>query len=79
MRRSDHLYRLGIVVLHNSLPAEKGKGSAIFFHIWRNPGAATLGCTSMSEGNLLAVMQWLHPYEKPLVIQVPKSELYLLK
>ena len=75
MKRSDHLYEYGIVINHNSDPVEKGKGSAIFFHIWRTPGAGTLGCTSMSKDDLLQLMGWLDPEKKPLLIQVPVAEL----
>jgi L,D-peptidoglycan transpeptidase YkuD (ErfK/YbiS/YcfS/YnhG family) len=75
MKRGDHLYEHGIVINHNSTPVEKGKGSAIFFHVWRNPGAPTLGCTSMSKENLLQMMGWLDPKKEPLVIQVPASAL----
>jgi L,D-peptidoglycan transpeptidase YkuD (ErfK/YbiS/YcfS/YnhG family) len=74
MKRADHLYEYGIVVLHNSAPIEKGKGSAIFFHVWRSPGAGTLGCTSMAKENLLLLMKWMDPKKKPLLIQIPESE-----
>lgn len=79
MKRSDHLYEYGIVINHNMGPAEKGKGSAIFFHVWRTPGAATLGCTAMSKENLLELMRWLDNTKNPLLIQVPRVELVNLK
>jgi L,D-peptidoglycan transpeptidase YkuD (ErfK/YbiS/YcfS/YnhG family) len=75
MKRGDHLYEYGIIINHNSNPAEKGKGSAIFFHVWRTPGAPTLGCTSMSKENLLQLMAWLDPKKEPLLVQAPVSEL----
>jgi L,D-peptidoglycan transpeptidase YkuD (ErfK/YbiS/YcfS/YnhG family) len=75
MKRGDHLYEYGVIINHNVDPIEKGKGSAIFFHVWRTPGAATLGCTSMSKENLLQLMAWLDPKKEPLLIQVPVSEL----
>lgn len=79
MKRGDHLYEYGILINHNSDPIEKGKGSAIFFHVWRNPGAPTLGCTSMSKENLLQLMSWLDPVKEPLLIQVPVSVLKTLQ
>lgn len=79
MKRSDHLYEYGIVINHNSEPVEKGKGSAIFFHVWRTPGAGTLGCTSMSKEDLLQLMGWLDPNKNPLFIQVPFAELSILR
>lgn len=75
MKRADHLYEYGVVILHNSSPVEKGKGSAIFFHVWRNPGSPTLGCTAMSKENMLTLVKWLDEKKKPLLIQVPESEL----
>ncbi|NGZ10881.1 MAG: hypothetical protein CV088_16090 [Nitrospira sp. LK70] len=75
MKRNDGLYEIGIVVDHNAAPVEKGKGSAIFFHIWRSPGSPTAGCTAMSKENLVALLQWLDPKKKPLLIQIPTTEI----
>lgn len=79
MKRGDHLYEYGVVILHNSMPVAKGKGSAIFFHVWRSPESPTLGCTSMSKESLLELIKWLEPEKKPLLIQVPYSELNKLQ
>jgi len=79
MKRSDHLYELGFVVKHNMNPVVKGNGSAIFFHVWRKKSSPTLGCTAMSKENLLKLMTWLDPTMKPLIIQVPKTQLDHLK
>lgn len=75
MKRKDHLYELGIIVQHNYMPAAKGKGSAIFLHVWRSPGSPTLGCTAMSIENLSKLMTWLDPEKEPLLIQVPQAML----
>jgi D-alanyl-D-alanine dipeptidase len=75
MRRLDHLYELGLVVKHNMNPAMPSKGSAIFFHVWRAPGSATLGCTAMSKQDLTALLVWLNPKKSPLLIQLPKEQL----
>jgi L,D-peptidoglycan transpeptidase YkuD (ErfK/YbiS/YcfS/YnhG family) len=75
MRRSDSLYELGIVVEYNMSPVVKGKGSAIFFHIWRAADAPTAGCTAMEKQHLVELLQWLDPEKAPLLIQVPSTEL----
>jgi L,D-peptidoglycan transpeptidase YkuD (ErfK/YbiS/YcfS/YnhG family) len=75
MKRRDHLYELGLVVKHNMEPAIAGKGSAIFLHVWRSPGAPTLGCTAMNKQELIRLLTWLDPAKQPLFIQAPEGEL----
>ncbi len=79
MLRDDDLYELGMVVNHNLGPTVPGRGSAIFLHVWRGPEGTTSGCTSMSRDNLLRVLTWLRPAAKPLLVQVPESELSALR
>ncbi|HYA14389.1 MAG TPA: L,D-transpeptidase family protein [Syntrophales bacterium] len=73
MRRDDDLYKYGIVVEYNTNPVIKGSGSAIFFHLWKGPGQPTEGCLALSEENLIRVIQWLDPTERPLVIMGTKE------
>ncbi len=73
MRRSDHQYRWGIVVKHNT-PAAAQAGSCIFLHIWNKPGAATSGCTAMAEGDLLTLLHWLDPAKFPQLLQVTEAD-----
>ena len=73
MHRTDHQYRWGIVVNHNT-PAQAQGGSCIFFHIWYEPGAATSGCTALTEPNLLELLHWLDPVKSPLLLQVTEAE-----
>ncbi len=68
MKRSDHLYKYGIVVEYNTDPVVKGMGSAIFIHVWRNPGSKTAGCVALSEENILKLLGWLDPCNEPLII-----------
>jgi L,D-peptidoglycan transpeptidase YkuD (ErfK/YbiS/YcfS/YnhG family) len=75
MRRRDRLYELGIVIQQNESPIVKGKGSAIFFHVWRAPGVATVGCTAMAHDDLLELLRWLDPKQRPLLVQAPASEI----
>lgn len=73
MMRKDEQYKWGIFVKHN-LPPEPGGGSCIFFHLWNKPGSGTLGCTAMAEENMLELMQWLDPSQKPLLMQMTESD-----
>ena len=75
MRRMDRLYEFGIVVQQNDHPIVKGRGSAIFLHVWRNPGVPTVGCTAMARDDLLALLRWLDPNQEPLLVQAPAKEL----
>ncbi len=52
MRRADPLYDLVLVTDWNSAPAKPGRGSAIFVHRWRRPGAPTEGCIAMAPSHL---------------------------
>lgn len=71
MRRADDLYKWGILVDQNEL-REPGAGSCIFLHIWRGPDQATVGCTAMSEKNILDIIRWLDPSKEPLLVQMPR-------
>jgi D-alanyl-D-alanine dipeptidase len=73
MRRDDDLYRKGIFIEHNT-PASPVSGSCIFFHIWRGPTSATLGCTAMDPANITRLFAWLDPREVPLLVQMPEAE-----
>ena len=68
MRRSDGLYRLGIVVGYNTAPVVQGLGSAIFLHIWRGPGQPTAGCVAMEAADLEKIVAWLDPAKAPQII-----------
>ena len=79
MRRSDELYRWGIVVDHNADPIKPGGGSCIFMHIWRGPGQGTVGCTAMPQEKLEAVLAWLDPKRNPMLVQLPAAEYKKMK
>ncbi len=64
------MYRLGVVVEHNTEDVQKGRGSAIFLHTWSVGEGATLGCTSMKEGDLTSVLGWLDASKAPRLVQV---------
>jgi len=79
MKRTDVLYRYGLVVNYNTSPAVAGKGSCIFVHIWRNSSTGTAGCTAMTEKNLTALLAWINPSKKPQLVQYPQAEYDRLK
>lgn len=78
LRRDDHLYKYGIVVDYNVEPEKsysphlakvggKPKGSAIFLHWERAPGAPTAGCIATSSENMLDLFKWLDPAKHPKI------------
>ena len=73
MRRADDCYKWGVVVDYNVNPVEPGAGSCIFLHIWRGPQHPTVGCTAMAEPDLLALLRWLDPDSKPVIIQLTEK------
>jgi L,D-peptidoglycan transpeptidase YkuD (ErfK/YbiS/YcfS/YnhG family) len=79
MRRSDDLYRWGILVDHNANPPVAGKGSCIFMHVWRGPGQPTVGCTAMPQEQLESLLGWLDPARNPLLVQLPEAEYQKLR
>ncbi len=52
LRRADPMYDLVIVTDWNWPEAEPGRGSAIFIHQWRRPGAPTAGCVTLARPDL---------------------------
>jgi len=74
MKREDDQYKYSVVIEYNMHPVVKGRGSAIFLHVWK-PGESTSGCVSMSEEMVLKILGWLDPARKPLIIMGSESEL----
>ena len=58
--RSDHLYDLVIITNWNWPYAVKGRGSAIFIHIWAKQVHPTEGCIGLSKDNLLRVAKFIN-------------------
>jgi L,D-peptidoglycan transpeptidase YkuD (ErfK/YbiS/YcfS/YnhG family) len=75
MRRADELYRLLVVVEHNSEARPSG-GSCIFLHVWSGPGSTTVGCTAMPLTSLDALARWLGP--TAVYVALPEHELAAL-
>ncbi len=78
MRHGDFAYRWLIDIRHNSDPPVAGAGSAIFFHIRRGADRPSAGCTTMAEGNLVNMIQWLRADQRPHYALLPRAE-YLAK
>jgi L,D-peptidoglycan transpeptidase YkuD (ErfK/YbiS/YcfS/YnhG family) len=78
MKRNDDQYKYGVVIEYNMSPIVKGKGSAIFLHVWKDRGP-TLGCVSMPEEMVLKILGWLDPAKKPLIIMGTESELRAMR
>ena len=66
-------YELGVVVAYNSYPVERGRGSCIFLHIWRDAATGTAGCTAMERRNLERLATWLDPAKTPYLVQMPED------
>ncbi len=66
-RMDNPLYKYGMVVNYNTDPIIKGKGSAIFMHIWRAYNRPTDGCIALSEAKLLKVLQAIDPTKSPKI------------
>jgi D-alanyl-D-alanine dipeptidase len=66
-------YRLGVIVGYNALPPVKGRGSCIFFHIWKGPRSTTVGCTALEMKELESLVAWLDERAHPVVVQLPRA------
>ncbi|MEA4858668.1 MAG: hypothetical protein AAGU21_03040 [Solidesulfovibrio sp.] len=75
MLRPDGLYRYGLMVNHNAPQTRPGAGSCIFLHLWRRPGAPTVGCTAMNEPSMLVILSWIDAGNNPVIVQLPRAEL----
>jgi D-alanyl-D-alanine dipeptidase len=74
MRRTDDLYRWGVVVDHNAGTPVPGSGSCIFLHIWISPSTGTSGCTAMEPARIEELLDWLDPAASPVLVQLPGGE-----
>lgn len=79
MKRKDILYRHGIVIGYNRNPIVKGNGSAIFVHVWLGDGSTTAGCVAFDEKELVKILSWLDPAQKPHILMGTRQELSAVK
>jgi L,D-peptidoglycan transpeptidase YkuD (ErfK/YbiS/YcfS/YnhG family) len=69
LRRADPMYDLILITDWNWPDADPGRGSAIFVHQWRRPGAPTAGCVAFARRDL----HWIAPriaHQTRLVIRL---------
>jgi L,D-peptidoglycan transpeptidase YkuD (ErfK/YbiS/YcfS/YnhG family) len=66
--RKDDLYDLFVVLEYNSQPIVKGKGSAIFMHLWQSPETGTAGCVALKRKDLVNLISWLDPHKNPKIL-----------
>ncbi|WP_229069039.1 L,D-transpeptidase [Actinoplanes sp. DH11] len=52
-------------------PAKVGRGSAIFLHA--SGKGATAGCVSVSRANVVRLLKWLDPAQRPRIVMAPSS------
>jgi L,D-peptidoglycan transpeptidase YkuD (ErfK/YbiS/YcfS/YnhG family) len=67
LRRADRLYDLVIVTDWNWPVAKPGRGSAIFLHRWRRPGAPTEGCVAFRPDHLAWIAARIVPGTRLIV------------
>lgn len=67
LRRADPLYDLVLITDWNWPQAVPGRGSAIFMHRWRRPGAPTAGCVALAPLDLLWIARRLRPQSRLIV------------
>jgi L,D-peptidoglycan transpeptidase YkuD (ErfK/YbiS/YcfS/YnhG family) len=67
-RMTHELYKYGAVINYNTKPIVKGKGSAVFLHIWRGSSSKTAGCVAVEQGNLVSTLKWLNPEMNPHIL-----------
>ena len=68
MLRDDGIYKYGIVINYNTNPIVKGRGSAIFLHIWYGYNIGSIGCITISEDNMLKTLKWLDKSQNPYIL-----------
>jgi L,D-peptidoglycan transpeptidase YkuD (ErfK/YbiS/YcfS/YnhG family) len=59
-----------------SQPVNTTRGSAIFLHI--NGAGSTAGCVSLGRTNLINVLKWLDPVQKPRIVMAPLADIGLV-
>lgn len=64
-------YKYGMVIEYNTNPVVKGDGSAIFLHC--STGKPTAGCVSVSEADMVKLMQFIDKDTKIVIAQSVKD------
>ncbi|MDE2634614.1 MAG: L,D-transpeptidase family protein [Paracoccaceae bacterium] len=67
LRRADPLYDLIVLTGWNWPYVVKGRGSAIFIHQWRRPGAPTQGCIGLRRQDLHQIAGAIRPSSRLII------------
>lgn len=59
-------YNLAVVIDFNRHPVVQGGGSGVFLHVTR--GVPTAGCVSVASPDLVRIMRWLRPTDRPRIL-----------
>ncbi len=60
-------------VIRYNMPATPGRGSGIFLH--QATSGPTLGCVSLPQSDLVALLRWLNPAANPRIVMSPTAQL----
>jgi L,D-peptidoglycan transpeptidase YkuD (ErfK/YbiS/YcfS/YnhG family) len=58
-------YAHAAVIQYNTDPVVRGKGSAIFLHIWDHPHSYTAGCVAAETSQIERLIRWMLPDNNP--------------
>ncbi len=70
---SSGLFTYAIYVGHNQPHPVPGAGSCVYLHLKRSDGDATAGCSALYAKDMMTLLRWLKPEDKPILIQIPDS------
>jgi len=54
-------------------PAVAGRGSAVFLHV--KGAGSTAGCVSVSKSNMVKILRWLDPADRPRIVMAPLASI----
>ena len=66
--RKDGQYDYVMVVNYNTEKPVRGKGSAIFFHVWTRLGGGTAGCVAVEKQHILKIFKWIDAEKHPMIL-----------
>jgi L,D-peptidoglycan transpeptidase YkuD (ErfK/YbiS/YcfS/YnhG family) len=75
LRLSGIYYKYCTVIEYNTHPVEKGKGSAIFFHVADEKYSPTAGCVAIKEWDMDKILSWLKPNLKRAILMGNTNQL----
>lgn len=66
--RTDGQYDYVMVINYNTEQPVRGKGSAIFFHVWTRLGGGTAGCVAVEKQHILKIFKWIDATKHPIIL-----------